>query len=71
MIEDQMTILKNEKFEDFIVPNTFYCTFMEGNGRHRALELGSIQIDEHVIELQPAKGPSDTLWLNRGVSRNS
>ena len=29
-IEAKMTELKNEKYDELIVPNYFWCTFMEG-----------------------------------------
>ena len=32
-VEEQLTKIKNEKFDQLIVPNTFYCTFMEGLGQ--------------------------------------
>ena len=38
-IEDKLTELKNEKFDELVVPNTFYCTFMEGTGHQAALTL--------------------------------
>ena len=33
-IEERMTTLKNDKYEQIIVPNTFFCTFMEGEGQY-------------------------------------
>jgi hypothetical protein len=32
-IEAKLTEIKNEKYDELIVPNTFYCTFMEGVAR--------------------------------------
>lgn len=26
-VENQLTALKNEKYEELIIPNTFFCTF--------------------------------------------
>ena len=37
-IERKLTEVKNENFEQLIVPNTFYCTFLEGKGQQAALE---------------------------------
>ena len=31
-VENKLTMVKNEHFEKIIVPNTYYCTFMEGKG---------------------------------------
>ena len=31
-VEDKLTALKNEDYDELIVPNTYYCTFMEGAG---------------------------------------
>ena len=28
-VEKEMTILKNQKFDELIVPNHFFCTFLE------------------------------------------
>ena len=65
-----MTELKNTHYDQLIVPNTFYCTFMEGIGQQTALELKKIPCsDGHVVDIKPAKNPSDILWLNRGVPR--
>ena len=38
-----MTKLVNSKYEDLIVPNTFWCTFQEGKTQQEAMELGNIQ----------------------------
>ena len=32
-IEDKLTQLKNEKYCELVVPNTFFCTFMEGKAQ--------------------------------------
>ena len=43
---------------------------MEGIGQQTALELKKIPCsDGHVVDIKPAKNPSDILWLNRGVPR--
>ena len=31
-IENEITRVKDEKYSQLVVPNTFYCTFMEGKG---------------------------------------
>ena len=28
-----LTIVKNSKYDELIVPNTYYCTFMHGAGQ--------------------------------------
>ena len=68
-IEDKLTEIKNEKFDELIVPNTFYCTFMEGAGHQAALTLKQINCEGEEVILKQAKNPSDIIWLNRGVSR--
>ena len=32
-VENKLTELKNTHYDQLIVPNTFYCTFMEGIGQ--------------------------------------
>jgi len=67
-VEAQMTALKNDKYDALIVPNTFFCTFAQGKSHTRALETKKVVIDGFPVEFKPAKGPSDTIWLNKGVS---
>lgn len=31
-VEEDLTRIKNEHYADITVPNSFYCTFMEGVG---------------------------------------
>ena len=64
-----MTQIMNENYEEFVRPTKFYCTFMEGVGQKKALELGHIQFDDKEIVLKKAKSPSDIIWLNRGISK--
>ena len=64
-----MTQIINEKYEEFVMPTKFYCTFMEGVGQKKALELGHLQCDDKEIVLKKAKSPSDIIWLNRGLSK--
>ena len=64
-----MTQIMNENYEEFVVPTKFYCTFMEGVGRKKALELGHMDIDDKKIVLKKVKSPSDIIWLNRGLSK--
>ena len=68
-IENMLTIVKNSKYDELIVPNTYYCTFMHGAGQQKALKLKHIDCDGHKVEIKQAKNPSDLLWLNRGISR--
>jgi len=64
-----MTQIINEKYEEFVMPTKFYCTFMEGVGQKKALELGHLQCNDKEIVLKKAKSPSDIIWLNRGLSK--
>ena len=68
-IELKMTQILNEKYEELVVPTKFYCTFLEGAGQKKALELGHLQCDDKEIILKKAKSPSDIIWLNRGLSK--
>lgn len=54
-----------------VVPNTFFCTFMEGVGQQTATEMEFFECDGHKLKFIQAKSPSDTLWLSRGVSKKS
>ena len=38
LIEEQLTQIKNEKYEQLVKPIYFYCTFKERAGCQRALE---------------------------------
>ena len=31
-IEEQLTKIKNEEYDDLVVPNYYFCTFKEGIG---------------------------------------
>ena len=70
-IENEITRVKNEKYSQLVVPNTFYCTFMEGKGQAAALQVddGKLDIDGVELEIKEAVNPSDIIWLNRGVSK--
>lgn len=71
-VEKKMTRIKKDKYDELIVPNTFYCTFMHGEGQQRAIECGKIKLgNKHTINFKPSKSPSDILWLNRGIPRLS
>ena len=65
-----MTDLKNEKYNELVVPIYFYCTFMEGVGMYMAEKRGKLRFmdEKHEISLKVAKNPSDLLHMNRGVS---
>ena len=43
-IEDEITQMKNDHYEDLIIPNQFYCTFQEGAAQHKALDAGKFKI---------------------------
>ena len=32
-IEERMTQLKNQQFDDLVVPNYYFCTFKDGQGQ--------------------------------------
>lgn len=68
-IEKELTLIKNEKYEQLIVPNTFFCTFMEGEGKYAALENNKMDFDGIKVTIRECKNPSDIIWLNRGVPR--
>ena len=46
-----MTALKDEKYDELVVPNTFYLTFQEGEAQQKALEHGKIKICEETVRL--------------------
>lgn len=66
-----MTDLKNEKYDELVVPIYFYCTFTEDLGIQKALELEQLSFMEnrHKIQVSAARSPSDLLMLNRNVSK--
>ena len=35
--EEEMTIVKNERYRDIVTPNSFYCTFRHAEARRLAL----------------------------------
>ena len=57
-----MTTLKNDKYEEFIIPNYFYCTFMEGEGQYSALKNETMDFDGHKVLIKESKNPSDIIW---------
>ena len=50
--ELKMTLVKNKTYDEFVVPTKFYCTFMEGVGQKKALELGQIVCHGNEIVLK-------------------
>ena len=44
-IEKKMTKLKDDKFDELIVPNTFWMTFMHVEAKRKALENPKIKFD--------------------------
>ena len=44
-IEAKLTEIKNEKFNDLVIPITFYCTFMQGVGQQAALKIDYMKCD--------------------------
>lgn len=68
-----MTELKQNKFDELVVPIYFYCTFMEGFGQQEVVERGHLSFmdDRYRIDINEARSPSDILWLNRDVSKRT
>ena len=72
-----MTQLKNLHYDNLVVPNTFWCTFMEGKAAEKAKELKEIRFNKvkpkfwHSIPIREAHSPSDIDLLNRGVSKQT
>ena len=60
---------KEKLFEDLRTPNTFFCTFMEGEGKYAALQHEKMDFDGIKVAIKECKNPSDIIWLNRGVPR--
>ena len=71
-VEQKLTQIKNEEFEEMVTPIYFYCTFMEAEGVQEATHRGKLRfMRDYSIDLQSARSPSDLLWYNRDVSRRS
>ena len=70
-IETQMTALKDDKYEQLVVPNTMYVTFMEGIAQQESIDKGVFVIAGERLKMKNAKSPSDIMWMNRGVSKRS
>lgn len=68
-IENKMTKIKDEKFDELVTPNNFWCTFKEGEGQQGALKLQKIDCDGHTIKIQAAQNPSNLMWSNHGVPK--
>ena len=63
--------MKNERFDKLVMPNTFYCTFMEGVAKQEAIDMKEIRCYGQKVAFKGAQSPSNTLWLNRGISKKS
>jgi len=69
-----MTVFKNSCYEDLIVPNTFWCTFMHAEAKQQAIELQKFKFSDsdpkirEKIKIKEPKAPSDIKWLNQGVN---
>ena len=48
----KMTKIMHENYDELVVPTKFYCTFMEGVGQKKALELGPLLCDDKEIFLK-------------------
>ena len=63
-IEQQMTKVKNDNFEEIVRPRIVYVTFMHEEG-HDALEaMGKITFMDEDMEFRQAKQPSNFHWEN-------
>ena len=71
-VEDRLTDLKEKEYENLTIPNTFFCTFMEGEASRKARSMKEIECDEgYKLNIVRAKNPSNILWLNMGVPRKT
>ena len=73
-VEKQLTKLKDDPnhYAALTTPNTFFCTFTEGEGRRKATSMGEIDCDDgHKLKIKQAKNPSNILWMNMGVPRKT
>ena len=51
-VEHKLTALKNKKYEELVTPIYFYCTFMNSEGVHEAMDRSHLTfMDKHRIEL--------------------
>ena len=65
-----MTLCKNNYYEDLIVPNTFWCTFINAEAKQQAIELKNLKFSDadlkirDEIKIEEPEAPSDILWRN-------
>ena len=70
IVENKLTDLKNNQYQNLTIPNTYFCTFMEGEGSRKAANMKEIECDEgYKLKIEQAKNPSNILWMNMGVPR--
>lgn len=69
VIEKELTKLKNEKFKQLIVPNSFYCSFENETAYQRFLsKREKFKFLETDIPAKQALEPSNIIWENREIS---
>lgn len=69
-VEEKLTQLKNEKFEKFMRPNTFYVTFKYEDTLVKAIEMKGFEFCGEEVNLKRAKEPTNIIWENRDVSKS-
>ena len=69
VIEKELTKLKDEKFEQLIVPNSFYCSFEKDSALHLMLQKkDAFTFLETEIPVKQPSEPTNIIWENREVS---
>lgn len=69
-VHSSMTRCKNNYYEDLIMPNTFWCTFMNAKAKQQAIGLKNLKFSDadpkinDQIKIEEPEAPSDILWLN-------
>lgn len=69
-IENELTRLKNEHFDEYMRPNTFYVTFKYEDTLVKAItDLKDFEFCKERISLKRAKEPTNIIWENRDVTK--
>ena len=63
-IEQQMTKVKNENFDDIVRPRLVYVTFMHEEGCEKLEKMRNIKFMDDDMEFRQAKNPSNFYWEN-------
>jgi len=67
-VEDQMTELKNTKYDELTTPKAFYCTFHQEYAYIKALFIVNFMFEGDDIKVKQATEPTDIVWENRHIS---